>query len=187
MRKLPSSAAWLNKSFPLFLAFLMAASSLQAQGIMDVIIPNSAGKPEAIYRAKVRDSVTAALQKWARSLEQRDTAATEAAYATNARSVIGDQGEALTARDIVNQVYKTPLAGAYIDLSIKDFDMSGDLAFASAIMLAPSATGDPLPTSVSALFVFKFDAWHNKWQVRQQFIDWRGGSAGAGETRDGAN
>jgi ketosteroid isomerase-like protein len=154
--------------------------------MMDVIIPKS-GNPEAIYRAKVRDSVTGLLQKWARSLEQRDSTATASAYATNARSVVGDQGEALNSRDIVNQVYKTPLAGSYVDLSVKDFDMSGDLAFVSAIMLAPSSSGDPLPTSVSALFVFKFDAWHNKWQVRQQFIDWRGSVGAALESRVGAN
>ena len=182
MRKISSSAAWLHKSTPLILALILGASSLEAQGIVDVIIPNSGAKPEAVYRAKVRDSVTAVLQKWARSLEQRDTAATALAYATNARSIVADQGEALNPRDIVNQVYKTPLAGSYIDLSIKDFDMSGDLAFVSAMMLAPSASGDPIPTSVSALFVFKFDAWHNKWLVRQQFIGWR-----VGDVRVGAN
>jgi ketosteroid isomerase-like protein len=173
MIKVSSSAAWLYKSALLILAVFLGSSSLEAQGMMDVIIPKS-GNPEAIYRAKVRDSVTVALQKWARSVEQRDTAATASAYAANARSVVGDEGEALNSRDIVNQVYKTPLAGSYVDLSVKDFDMSGDLAFVSAIMLTPSTSGNPLPTSVSALFVFKFDAWHNKWQVRQQFIDWKG-------------
>jgi ketosteroid isomerase-like protein len=173
MIKISRLARWPRKSFLLILALALGASSLGAQGIMDVIIPNSGGNPDAIYRAKVRDSVTSVLQKWARSLEQRDTAATASAYVPNAKSIVGDQGEATNAIDIARQLYKTPLAGVYLDLSIKDFDMSGDLAFVSAIMIVPNEAAGSAPTYVPALFVFRFDAWHNRWQVRQQLIELR--------------
>lgn len=151
---------------------LCGASSLGAQGIVDMIVPRSGANANAIYRAKVRDSVTAALQAWAKSLEHRDSAATAAAYTANARSVMGDEPEAITAPAIVNQLYKTPLAGAFIDIAIKDFDMSGDLAFVSTVLVAPSAQGSGAPAFHQSLFVFRFDDWHNRWRVREQFIDW---------------
>jgi ketosteroid isomerase-like protein len=156
------------------LCFVLGASSLEAQGLADVAVPKSGASPVAVYRAKVRESVTAALQLWAKSLEHRDSAAIAATYTANARSVIGDAPEAITAGAIVSQLYKTPLAGAFVDVTVKDFDMSGDLAFVSTILIVPSRPGDSTPAFHQSLFVFRFDDWHNRWQVREQFIDWHG-------------
>ena len=155
------------------LALLFAASSLSAQGLASVAVPKTGQNAAAVYRAKVRESVTAVLEKWARSLEHRDSVATASAYTANARSVIGDQPEAETAAAVVRQLYKTGLAGSYLDISVKDFDMGGDLAFVSSVLIAPSGPGDSAPVYIRSLFVFKYDDWHDRWQVRQQFIDWR--------------
>ena len=174
MIKLRLAASWLPQSILFCLGIMLAASSIQAQGLADVAVPKSGASPVAVYRAKVRESVTAALQLWAKSLEHRDSAAIAATYTANARSVIGDAPEAVTAPAIVSQLYKTPLAGAFVDVTVKDFDMSGDLAFVSTILIVPNRPGDSIPTFHQSLFVFRFDDWHNRWQVREQLIDWHG-------------
>ena len=155
------------------LGVLLSTSSLQAQGIMDVIVPKANTNPIAVYHAKVREKVTTVLQQWAKSLEQRDTAATAAAYTANARSLIGDEPEAVTASAIVEQLYKTRLTGNPLEITVNDFDMSGDIAFVSTLLIAPSEHGDSVPTIVRSLFVFRYDDWRDRWQVREQFIDWR--------------
>ena len=157
-----------------FLGLLLATSPLEAQGIVDMIVPKSGVSAEAVYHAKVREMCTAVLQAWAKSLQRKDSTAIAAAYTANARSMIGDEPEAVTAPAIVKQLFKTPLAGAFVDFTVKDFDMSGDLAFVSSVLIAPGPRGDAVPTIVRSLFVFRFDDWHNRWQVREQFIDWRG-------------
>ena len=156
------------------LGLFFVTSSLSAQGLASVAVPRTGQNAAAVYRAKVRESVTTVLEKWARSLEHRDSVATAAAYTANARSVIGDQPEAETAAAVVKQLYKTGLAGSYLDISVKDFDMGGDLAFVSSVLIAPSGPGDSAPLYIHSLFVFKYDDWHDRWQVREQFIDWRG-------------
>lgn len=155
------------------LGSLFSASSLQAQGIMDVIVPKANTNPMAVYHAKVREKVTTVLQQWAKSLEHRDTTATAAAYTANARSLIGDEPEAVTASAIVEQLYKTRLTGSPLEITVNDFDMSGDIAFVSTLLIAPSEHGDAVPTIVRSLFVFRYDDWRDRWQVREQFIDWR--------------
>ena len=173
-------AAWrLPKSIPICLGIMLTASSLDAQGIVDLAVPKSGVNAVAVYRAKVRESVTTALELWAKSLEHRDSLATEALYTANARSVIGDEPEAVTAPAIVRQLYKTSLAGAFVDVTIKDFDMSGDLAFVSTVLIVPSGPGDSVPALHQSLFIFRFDDWHNRWQVREQLIDWRGATEAA--------
>jgi ketosteroid isomerase-like protein len=177
--KKSSVSCWLYVSASICIALLLITRSLEAQGIVDVIIPKSGASAEAVYRAKVRDSVTATLHKWAKSLEQRDSVAAAAAYTPNARSLMGDEPEAITAGAVVRQLFKTTLAGAYVDVSIQDFDMSGDLAFVSSVLLAPGPDRGAAPTLVRSLFIFRFDAWHDRWQVREQFIDLRGGTEAA--------
>jgi hypothetical protein len=51
--------------------------------------------------------------------------------------------------------------------------MSGDMAFVSAVLIAPLSAGDAKPVFVQSLFVLRFDDWKERWQIRQQFIDWR--------------
>ena len=152
---------------------MFSASSLDAQGIMDVIVPKANTNPMAVYHAKVREKVTTVLQQWAKSLEHKDTTATAAAYTANARSLIGDEPEAVTASAIVQQLYKTQLTGSPLEITVNDFDMSGDIAFVSTLLIAPSEHGDSVPTIVRSLFVFRYDDWRDRWLVREQFIDWR--------------
>ena len=167
------AARRLRRSSFILLGLLFCASSLKAQGIMDVIVPKANTNPMAVYHAKVREKVTTVLQEWAKSLEHRDTTATAAAYTANARSLIGDEPEAVTASAIVQQLYKTRLTGSPLEITVNDFDMSGDIAFVSTLLIAPSEHGDTVPTIVRSLFVFRYDDWRDRWQVREQFIDWR--------------
>ena len=167
------AARRLRRSSFIVLGLLFSASSLKAQGIMDVIVPKANTNPMAVYHAKVREKVTTVLQEWAKSLEHRDTTATAAAYTANARSLIGDEPEAVTASAIVQQLYKTRLTGSPLEITVNDFDMSGDIAFVSTLLIAPSEHGDTVPTIVRSLFVFRYDDWRDRWQVREQFIDWR--------------
>lgn len=173
MNDLCFAARLLRRSSFVLLGVLFSASSLSAQGIMDVIVPKANTNPIAVYHAKVREKVTTVLQQWAKSLEQRDTTATAAAYTANARSLIGDEPEAVTAPAIVQQLYKTRLSGNPLEITVNDFDMSGDIAFVSTLLIAPSEHLDSVPTIVRSLFVFRYDDWRDRWQVREQFIDWR--------------
>src|SRR4029079_9398494 len=111
------------------LALTVAAGAVDAQGLASVALPKSGDDPTAIYHAKVREELTSALQKWVESLEHRDSVATASVYAANARSLIGDEGEAITPLAVVRQLYKPPLAGAQLAITVDDFDMSGELAF----------------------------------------------------------
>jgi ketosteroid isomerase-like protein len=167
------AARLLRRSTFALLCILLSASPLRAQGIMDVIVPKANTNPMAVYHAKVREKITTVLQQWAKSLERRDTTATASAYTANARSLIGDEPEAVSASAIVQQLYKTRLTGNPLEITVNDFDMSGDIAFVSTLLIAPSEHGDSVPTIVRSLFVFRYDDWRDRWQVREQFIDWR--------------
>jgi hypothetical protein len=78
----------------------------------------------------------------------------------------------VTAGAVVKQLFKTPLAGAQLAVTIDDFDMSGELAFVSAVVVARVNETDIAPVYIRSLFVFRFDDWHNRWQVREQFVDY---------------
>ncbi len=156
------------------LALTVTARALDAPGLAAVAIPRTGDDPTAVYHAKVREELTTVLQKWAESLEHRDSVATASVYAANARSLLGDLGEAVTPLGVVSQLYKTPLAGAELAITVDDFDMSGDLAFVTCIVVAKSDPADAAPKLVRSVFVFRFDDWHNQWKVREQVIDWKG-------------
>jgi hypothetical protein len=156
------------------LAVSLIAGSLHAQGLAAVAVPKSGDNPVAIYRAKVREALTTVLQNWTQSLEKRDSVGTATAYAANARSLIGNAAEAVTPAAVVKQLYGTPLAGAELAITVDDFDMGGDMAFVTCVLVAKTGPADSAPTLVRSVFVFRFDDWHNRWQVREQFIDWRG-------------
>ena len=67
-------AAWrLPKSIPICLGIMLTASSLDAQGIVDLAVPKSGVNAVVVYRAKVRESVTTALELWAKSLDRKST------------------------------------------------------------------------------------------------------------------
>lgn len=159
--------------YKVVLALTVAAGALDAQGLAAVAIPRTGDDPTAVYHAKVREELTTALQKWAESLERRDSVATASAYAANARSLFGDLGEAITPLGVVRQLYKTPLAGAELAITVDDFDMSGDLAFVTCILVAKTESTDAAPKLVRSVFVFRFDDWRNQWKVREQIISWR--------------
>jgi hypothetical protein len=152
------------------LAVTVAAGALDAQGLASVAIPKTGDDPTAVYHAKVREELTTALQKWAESLERRDSVATASAYAANARSLLGAEGEALTPLGVVAQLYKTPLAGAQLAITVDDFDMSGELAFVTCVLVARTGPADAVPSLVRSVFVFRFDDWHNRWKIREQLI-----------------
>jgi len=154
------------------LALTVAAGAVDAQGLASVAIPKSGDDPTAIYHAKVREELTSALQKWVESLEHRDSVATASVYAANARSLLGAEGEAITPLGVVKQLYKTPLAGAQLAITVDDFDMSGELAFVTCILVAKTGDSDAAPKLVRSVFVFRFDDWRNQWKVREQVIHW---------------
>jgi ketosteroid isomerase-like protein len=147
---------------------------MQAQGIAAVALPKSGDDPTAIYHAKVREALTTVLQSWTESLEKKDSAAIASAYARNVRSLVGDGAEAVTPGAVVAQLYKTPLAGAQLTITVDDFDMSGEMAFVTCVLVAKSGPADSVPELVRSVFVFRFDDWHNRWQVREQIINLHG-------------
>jgi ketosteroid isomerase-like protein len=159
------------------LVFSLVASPLGAQGIAAVAVPKSGENAVAVYRAKVRELVTTLLQNWTESLERKDSVAVASVYVANARSFLGDLPEAATAAEVVKQLFKTPLAGGQLAITVDDFDMSGDLAFVTSVLVAKIGPADSAPAYIRSLFVFHFDDWHNRWQVREQFLDWRGADA----------
>ena len=164
----------LNKTIPLALSLIVCASPLRAQGIVDMVVPHDGMNSEtARYHAKVRDQISSVLQKWAQAIEGKDSVALAAAYTPNARSVIGREPEGSTPLGVVSQIFNTTLGGAHVDVTVEDFDMSGDMAFVSAVLIAPMSAEDAKPVFVQSLFVLRFDDWKEKWQIRQQFIDWR--------------
>jgi ketosteroid isomerase-like protein len=166
----------------LCLAVVFAAGSLNAQGIAALAVPQSKENPIAVYHAKVREAVTTVLQNWTESLERKDSAATALAYTQDARSFIGNLPEAMSGADVVRQLYKTTLAGSQLAITVDDFEMSGDMAFVTSVLVARNAAGDA-PAFIRSMFVFRFDDWKNRWQVRQQFLDWHGATGGSGAGR----
>jgi ketosteroid isomerase-like protein len=162
------------------LTLSLSTGALHAQGIAAVAVPQSGDNPAAIYHAKVRETITTVLQNWTESLEKKDSVATASAYAANARSLLGGVAEAVTPAAVVRQLYKTPLAGAQLAITVDDFDMSGEMAFVTCVLVAKTGPADSVPYLIRSVFVFRFDDWHNRWQVREQVIDWRG------ETEPGA-
>jgi len=174
--KLPFPGILLHKSSLAVLALSLIALPVHAQGLAGVAIPKSGDDPAAVYHAKVRELITTALQKWTQSLERKDSAAVASLYAVNVRSIIGDEVEAVTPAGVVKQLYKTPLPGAQLAITIDDFDMSGEMAFVTCILVARGESADAVPAFIRSVFVFRFDDWHERWQVRQQTIDWRGAS-----------
>ncbi|HJQ11342.1 MAG TPA: hypothetical protein VJ840_09965 [Gemmatimonadaceae bacterium] len=156
-----------------FLA-LCATTTASAQGIVDMVVPHAGPNAEtSAYHAKVQEQIGSMLRKWAESLQKKDSVALSSAYTPNARSVVGRAPEGVSPLGVVQQLFGTSLAGAHVDITVEDFDMSGDMAFVSAVLIAPSAPDDPAPVFVQSLFVLRFDDWHERWQIRQQFIDWR--------------
>ncbi|HEY1953398.1 MAG TPA: nuclear transport factor 2 family protein [Gemmatimonadaceae bacterium] len=161
------------------LTIALTSGSLGAQGLAAVAVPHSGDNPTAIYHAKVREALTTVLQKWTEALEKRDSAAIASAYADNVRSLIGDGSEAVTRSAAVKQLLKTPLAGAQLAITVDDFDMSGEMAFVTCVLVAKTGSADSAPAFVRSVFVFRFDDWHNRWQVREQVLDWRGATSPA--------
>ena len=162
-----------HKSIAIGLALVCVATSLTAQGIAAVAVPKSDGNSEAAYHAKVRDAVTTVLQSWTESLQRKDSVSTASAYTKNARSFIGDRPEAITGAAVVKQLFSTSLAGSHLALTVDDFDMSGELAFVSGVLVSQTDAGDAAPSYIRSMFVLRFDDWHNRWQVREQILNWR--------------
>lgn len=172
--KFPSAVSCIHRSALVGLAVVVVAGSLQAQGLAAVALPKSGENPTAVYHAKVREAITTVLQSWTESLEKKDSAAIASAYARNVRSLVGDGAEAVSPGAVVAQLYKTPLAGAQLTITVDDFDMSGEMAFVTCILVAKSGPADSVPELVRSVFVFRFDDWHDRWQVREQVINLHG-------------
>jgi hypothetical protein len=173
MSKPRPSAIVLVTSFVFIFGLSLIASSAAAQGLASVALPKSGPDPVAVYHAKVREAVESVLHDLTESLSRRDSIAARDLYTGNARSVMGDQPEAVTASAIVKQLFKTPLAGAQFTVTVDDFDMSSELAFVSAVVVARVNETDIAPQYIRSLFVFRFDDWHDRWQIREQFVDYR--------------
>jgi ketosteroid isomerase-like protein len=173
MMSFPSSTRLLR---PTALIFALASTTtpLCAQGIVDMVVPHDGANAEtAAYHAKVREQIGAVLQSWARAIERKDSVALAANYTPNARSIVGREPEGMSPLGIVTQIFSTGLAGAHMDVTVEDFDMSGDMAFVSAVLIAPASASDSAPVFIQSLFVFRFDDWKGRWQIREQVIDWR--------------
>lgn len=162
-----------HKSIALCLALAFATTSLNAQGIAAVAVPKSDENSEAAYHAKVREAVTIVLQNWTESLQRKDSLATASVYTRNARSFVGARPEAVSAPAVVRQLFATSLAGSHLALTVDDFDMSGELAFVSGVLVSQTDSGDSTPSFIRSLFVLRFDDWRNRWQVREQILNWR--------------
>lgn len=153
---------------------LLSATPLAAQGIVDMVVPHEGVNAEtAAYHAKVREQIASVLQSWAGAIERKDSVALAGNYTPNAHSIIGREPEGTTPLGIASQIFSTGLAGSHIDVTVEDFDMSGDIAFVSAVLIAPSSASDPSPVFVQSLFVLRFDDWKGRWQIRAEVIDWR--------------
>lgn len=168
------SSKRLNSTITIALTLAAFAAPLAAQGIVDMVVPHDGVNAEtARYHAKVREQIGGMLRQWAEAIERKDSVALAANYTANARSVIGREPEGSTPLGVVSQMFTTTLAGAHVDITVEDFDMSGDMAFVSAVLIAPLSPDDAKPVFVQSLFVLRFDDWRERWQIRQQYIDWR--------------
>lgn len=164
----------ISNRLTLIFALAAAATPLHAQGIVDMVVPHEGMNAEtAAYHAKVRDRIGSVLQVWAGAIERKDSVALAATYTPNAHSIVGREPEGMSPLGIVNQIFSTELGGAHVDVTVEDFDMSGDMAFVSAVLIVPASSADAKPVFVQSLFVFRFDDWRERWQIREQFIDWR--------------
>ena len=133
----------LNKAVLLALSLVIYASPATAQGIVDMVVPHDGVNAEtARYHAKVREQIGGVFQRWAQAIEQKDSLALAATYTPNARSVIGREPEGSTPLGVVTQIFNTTLGGAHVDVTVEDFDMSGDMAFVSAVLIAPLSPDD---------------------------------------------
>jgi hypothetical protein len=166
---LPRAYRWIA----LCLALACTAASLNAQGIAAIAVPKTDENSEAAYHAKVREAVTMVLQNLTESLQRKDSLGTASAYTRNARSFVGDRPEAVTAAAVVKQLFATSLAGSHLAFTVDDFDMSGELAFVSGVLVSQTDSGDAAPSYIRSMFVLRFDDWHNRWQVREQLLNWR--------------
>jgi len=161
-------------TFSALVTISFVAAPLGAQGIVDMIVPHTGANAEtAAYHARVREQIASMLGRWGEALKQRDSLALAANYTPNARSVVGRSPEGVSPLGVVRQLFGTSLAGSHVDVTVEDFDMSGDMAFVSAVLIAPASTTDAAPVFVQSLFVLRFDDWKERWQIREQFIDWR--------------
>jgi len=166
-------ARWATR-FSASVTVLFCATPLGAQGIVDMIVPHAGVNAEtAAYHARVRDEITSMLGRWGASVKNKDSVALAANYTPNARSIVGRSPEGVTPLGVVRQLFGTSLAGSHVDVTVEDFDMSGDMAFVSAVLIAPASASDAAPVFVQSLFVLRFDDWKERWQIREQFIDWR--------------
>ena len=155
-------------------ALVLCSAPLSGQGIVDMVVPHEGVNAEtAAYHAKVRNQIASVLQSWAKAIEGEDSVALASNYTPNAHSIIGREPEGTSPLGIVSQMFATGLRRSHIDVTVEDFDMSGDMAFVSAVLIAPSSASDPAPVFVQSLFVLRFDDWKQRWQIREQFIDWR--------------
>ena len=153
---------------------VLSAAPLSAQGIVDMIVPHTGTNAEtAAYHARVREQIASLLGRWGEALKQKDSLGLAANYTPNARSIVGRSPEGVSPLGVVRQLFATSLAGSHVDVTVEDFDMSGDMAFVSAVLIAPASASDAAPVFVQSLFVLRFDDWKERWQIREQFIDWR--------------
>jgi len=167
----------IRASIAIFFGLVCVTGSLEAQGLASVAIPKTGENSEVAYHAKVREAVTTVLQTWTEAMQRRDSAGTAAAYTRNARSFVGDRPEAVSAAAVVKQLFATTLAGSHLAFTVDDFDMSGELAFVSGVLVAQSDSADSAPAFIRSVFVFRFDDWRNRWQVREQILNWNGASS----------
>jgi ketosteroid isomerase-like protein len=151
---------------------MFAATSLEAQNVADLAAGKRPDNAAAVYRARVRQSVTAALQQWTDAMQRRDSSGAASIYTDNARSYIEDFPDAESKSAVMTQLFKTTLPGAQTSLTIEDFDVGGEMAFVTSLIVAQRPT-DPAPVRIRAVFIFRFDNWHSLWQVREQFFDYR--------------
>ena len=166
---------WLwTAAFTAVISALSLAAPLRAQGIVDMVVPHTGVNAEtAAYHARVREQITSMLGRWSQSLKNKDSVALATNYTPNARSIVGRSPEGVSPLGVVRQLFATSLAGSHVDVTVEDFDMSGDMAFVSAVLIAPASASDAAPVFVQSLFVLRFDDWKERWQIREQFIDWR--------------
>src|SRR5436305_10091761 len=100
------SSEKLYRAIPIALALIVSAAPLGAQGIVDMVVPRDGANSEtARYHAKVREQISAMLQRWAQSIERKDSVALAANYTPNSRSVIGREPEASTPLGVVSQMF----------------------------------------------------------------------------------
>jgi len=172
----------LLKSTPTLLALVLAlvplATPLAAQNVADLAAGKRPDNAAAVYRARVRQSVTAALQHWTEAMQRGDSAGAASIYTDNARSYIEDLPDAENKSAVISQLFKTSLAGAQLSLTIEDFDVGGEMAFVTSRIVA-QRPGDPAPVQLRSVFIFRFDNWHSVWQVREQFFDYRAAMSSA--------